>query len=228
MMEPGAEMYGWRAMDERRIRGLVVEEHREKLVLMWLCEQVAARYDHLELLIDRSMTVLDRVLRRLAERQYLVQYNLTIGERTWVLPTRDGLRACGLTYQSVLPSPNTLSHIATVNDVRLHIQTQAPQTVWVCERQLLAESARGSLVPDGVVIYQGGRVAIEVELTQKPGRAIKAKLERLEAQCDAIVYFCAPAVLASLTRMEQSGSWPKLSVRTLPRPWEAQRERMWR
>lgn len=190
--------------------------HRELMMLHWMCEQFAARFDHLEVLIGRSKATVSRLVDDLRRAGYVEARPIMVGEGLWVFPTRAGLKACGLTYRPVLPKSMSLAHIAAINDTRLHIQLRSEETRWVSERQLAKESLRIP-VPDGVAMYGGRRVAIEVELTRKHPRFVRAKLDYLEPHFDGVLYFCAPAPYRQLTAMAETGRWPNLGVRELPR-----------
>ena|ERR1700704_2864921 len=109
----------------------------------------------------------------------------------------------------------SLAHIAAINDVRLHIQHSSEETSWVSERRLVKENPGAGHLPDGVAIYEGRRVAIEVELTKKIPSIVKAKLDAIEPRFDAVVYFCAPAPYRQLKGLAETGRWPNLGVREL-------------
>jgi len=198
------------------MRGKVMG-HRRLMVLHWLCEQFAARYDHLEALIGTGRGPVAKLVTELRDTGYVETRKILAGEPIWVFPTRAGLKACGLTYRPVAPISMSLAHIAAINEVRLHIQLSSEETRWVSERQMVAEGCSGSLQPDGVAIHEGRRVAIEAELTRKGSRILKAKLNQIEPRYDAVVYFCAPAPYRRLKALAETGRWPNLGVRELPR-----------
>ncbi|HEY7830688.1 MAG TPA: hypothetical protein VIC06_09015 [Solirubrobacteraceae bacterium] len=114
--------------------------------------------------------------------------------------------------------------------MRLHIQSGAPGTRWICERELSVRGRGGwhrtfktrlprGHVPDGVAIHEGFRTAIEVELNTKPRREVCTKLDALEDRFDAVLYFCAPKQHRELTALRETGRWSKLEVREVPN-WE--------
>jgi hypothetical protein len=179
-------------------------------------EQYGARVDHLEALLGCGPRSARRVIARLRENGMISTRRLLVGERAWVMPTSTGLRAAGLTYDAWVPRVGGLAHVAATNDVRLHIQARAPGSEWVPERQLARERQPGEHLTDGVVILDGRRVAIEVELTVKSQQRVTAILDELNRRYDAVLYYCAPAPHRQLTTHEQSGRWPKLGVRELP------------
>jgi hypothetical protein len=133
-----------------------------------------------------------------------------------VFPTTAGLRAAGSSFGVWTPRVGLLSHVAAVNDVRLHIQGRSSVSEWIPERVLARDRKAGEHLPDGVVLTDGQRVAIEVELTVKSQSRVTAILDELSSRFDAIVYFCAPAPHRQLSELSETGRWPKLGVRELP------------
>jgi hypothetical protein len=213
---------GWRAAAPRSTsvrRG----EHeplrrRDIEVLGWLAEQYAGRIDHLEVLLDAGPRTVQRTLARLRAAGLVRTQRVLVGEPAWVLPTAAGMTACNSGFGAWRPRIGLLNHVATVNDVRLHVQGRAPCTEWIPERVLARDREAGEHLPDGVAIVEGRRVAIEVELTLKSRRRINAILDDLNMRFDAVLYFCAPSTHRQLTELAGTGRWPTLGVRELPRP----------
>ncbi|HYM53918.1 MAG TPA: hypothetical protein VES97_01040 [Solirubrobacteraceae bacterium] len=189
---------------------------RDLEVLGWLGEQYAARADQMEALLDCGPRTVQRVLARLRANGLVVTRLLLVGEPAWVLPTAAGLRACGSSFGVWQPRIGLLTHVAAVGDVRLHIQGRSPESEWVPERVLARDRKAGEHLPDAVVLAEGQRVAIEVELTVKSQRRVTGILDELTRRFDAVVYFCAPAPHRPLTELTGTGRWPTLGVRELP------------
>jgi len=114
------------------------------------------------------------------------------------------------------PRVGLLAHIAAVNHVRLHIQQRSPDSQWTPERTLARDRQAGQHLPDAVVLADGQRVAIEVELTVKSHRRVTGILDELGGRFDAVVYFCAPGPHRQLTQLADTSRWPTLGVRQLP------------
>ncbi|HEY7829899.1 MAG TPA: hypothetical protein VIC06_04970 [Solirubrobacteraceae bacterium] len=95
-----------------------VVQHRELMTLHWLCEQFAARYDHLEALVGKGRGTVSLMVTNLREAGCVESRKIMEGERMWVFPTRKGIKRCGLTYRPVTPGWMSLAHIAAINDVR--------------------------------------------------------------------------------------------------------------
>jgi hypothetical protein len=191
---------------------------RDLEVLGWVAEQYAARTDHLEILLDCGPRTVQRVLARLRNTELVTTRRMLVGEPAWVIPTTAGLRATGQSFAVWQPRVGLLAHIAAVNDVRLHVQARSPNSEWVPERLLARERHAGEHLPDGVVLVEGQRVAIEVELTVKSHRRVTAILDELTARFDTTLYFCAAGPHRQLTTLAEAGRWPTLGVRELPRP----------
>jgi hypothetical protein len=189
---------------------------RDLEVLGWLAEQYGARLDHLEVLLGAGPRTVQRTVARLHAAGLIRTERVLVGEPAWVLPTGAGMAACSSGFGVWRPRLGSLSHVAAVNDVRLHIQSLAPATEWVPERVLARDRGAGEHLPDGVAITDGTRVAIEVELTVKSRRRVTAILDELTARFDATLYFCAAGPHRQLTDLSESGRWPSLGVRELP------------
>jgi hypothetical protein len=186
-------------------------------VLCWLGEQYGARVDQLEILMGCGPRTVQRVTGRLRAAGLVTTRRLLVGDPAWVIPTSAGLRAAGQHFHTWEPRVGLLAHVAAVNDVRMHVQARSPESEWIPERLLARDRQAGAHLPDGVVITDGRRVAIEVELTVKSQRRVTAILDELTARFDAVLYFCAPGPHRQLTQLAETGRWPALGVRELPR-----------
>lgn len=189
---------------------------RDLDLLAWLAEQYGARTDQLERLLDCGPRTVQRVLARLRDAGLVTTRRLVVGDPAWVIPTGAGLRAAGHSLSIWQPRVGLLAHVAAVNDVRLHVQARSPESEWIPERILARERHAGEHLPDAVVLLDGQRVAIEVELTVKSQRRVTAILDQLTGRFDATLYFCAAGPQRQLTALAHSGRWATLGVRELP------------
>jgi hypothetical protein len=181
-------------------------------------EQYAARVDQLEVLMDCGPRTVQRTVARLRDAGFVELRRVLVGEPAWVFPTAAGLRACGSSFGVWSPRIGLLSHVAAVNDVRLHVQARSPGSEWIPERAIARDRTGREHLPDGVALVGGQRVAIEVELTIKSRRRVTAILDELAGRYDAIVYFCGPGPYRLLGEFADTGRWPKLGIRKLPAP----------
>lgn len=190
---------------------------RDLVALEWVCEQYAARSDQLAARLACKLRVAQRVAARLRERRLVDVQRVLVGEPAWVIPTVEGLRACGFSFGVWRPRLGALAHVAAVTDVRLHVQASAPGAEWISERVLAREkqSPREHLA-DGVVVLDGRRIAIEVELTVKSKRRTRAIIEELTGGYDAVLYYCAPGPHRLIGELASGGEWPSLGIRELP------------
>jgi hypothetical protein len=190
--------------------------------LNWMCEQYAARLDHLEALTGKGSTWSRNLVGRLREAGLVRMEQIVVGQPSWVIPTYKGLKACDLRYWIWKPKLGALTHISAANDVRIHVQAQKPGSEWLSERYLLAEAkeegkGRHGHVPDGVLLAEGHSVAIEVELSVKHMRRTEGFIDELARRFDGVLYYCGPGPYRKLKPLEESGRWRKLGVRQLPR-----------
>jgi hypothetical protein len=200
--------------------GTVVEpvvSRRDLDVLGWVGEQYAVRVDQLAAFLDCGPRTVKRVVARLREQRLVEVRRVLVGEPAWVIPTVKGLRACGLSFGAWRPTLGLLAHVAAVTDVRLHIQTSSPESEWVCERVLARErQTPQEHLADAVVLLDGRRIAVEVELTVKSKRRTHAIVDELIRRHDAVLYYCAPGPHRLISELSGDGAWPSLGVRKLP------------
>jgi hypothetical protein len=209
----------WRGVAPRsstaRRGGHEVLRRRDLEVVGWLAEQYGARADQLETLMGAGPRTVQRTVARLRDAGLVRTQRVLVDEPAWVLPTGAGMTACSSGFGVWRPRIGLLSHVAAVNDVRLHVQGRAPSTEWVPERVLARDRRAGEHLPDGVAITEGRRVAIEVELTVKSRRRVTVILDELVGRYDAVLYFCASGPHRQLTELAATGRWPQLGVREL-------------
>lgn len=189
---------------------------RDVETLRWLAEQYAGRIDHLQHLLGCGERQAQRVIARLRAHD-LVRYELlSAGEPRWVIPAPAGLRLSLTGFRPWRPNLMLLAHCAAVNDVRLHIEERSPDAVWTSERQLARKHGTKGHLPDGVVLVDGKRVAIEVELTPKSKTRTTSIITQLCSTYDTALYFAAPDAHDNLTELAATGKWPTFGVRELP------------
>jgi hypothetical protein len=189
---------------------------RDIETLRWLAEQYAARTDHIQTLLGCGGRQSQRVLARLRAHDLVTSRRLLANEVPWVTPTPKGMRLSATHFRVWPPNITLLKHLASVNDVRLHIEARSPAADWTSERVLARENDSRSHLPDAVVLLDGQSIAIEVELSLKSERRLKAILNNLSSEHDAILYFTSPAPRKRLIELAASGKWPKLGVREIP------------
>lgn len=189
---------------------------RDLQLLAWLCEQYGARVDQLAPLLGCGPRTVQRAVARMQAAGLVQTRRLLSGEPAWVIPTSAGLRVGGQRFGLWQPRIGLLAHVAAVNDVRLHIAERSPESEWISERQLARDRESGEHLADALVLTEGRRVAIEVELTVKSKRRLTAILDELTERFDSVIYFCAPGPRRLLAELDATERWPAVGVRELP------------
>jgi hypothetical protein len=194
-----------------------VLSRRDLDVLGWVGEQYAVRTDQLAVFLECGSRTVQRLLARLREQRLVEVRRVLVGEPAWVIPTVRGLRASGLSFAAWRPTLGLLAHVAAVTEARLHIQSRSPESEWVCERVLAREkqTPREHLA-DAVVLLDGRRIAVEVELTVKSKRRTTRIIDELTSRYDAVLYYCAPGPHRLIAELSAEGAWPSLGLRRLP------------
>jgi hypothetical protein len=191
---------------------------RDVELLVWMAEQYAARVDQVACWLGRSERTAWRSAARLEALGWVEAGRLLVGEPAWVWPTGRGLREAGAGFSKAwVPSVGRLSHVAAVNEVRLHVEARSPGSLWVPERVLARErSGPREHLPDGEVHVGGERHAIEVELVPKAKPRVVGVVEELSGRYDRVVYFCSAKARRQLEALAARNDWPRLALRDLP------------
>ncbi len=172
---------------EKRVRktrddkGSTKANDRDILVLTFIAEQYALRFDHIQELLNRfpgrgvnpdglSDSATRQVIARWKRAEWVYAEQLLAGEPIWVWPTKSGIQKFGLApYTSTPPALARIRHMHAINAVRLIIQTGEDE--WISERAIRAGKfyAKGETghTPDAILKTDDDVIAIEVELTQK-------------------------------------------------------------
>lgn len=190
--------------------GQVVLNKRDIDIMMWVGEQFAIRFDHLQLLAGQLSNVPSavsetglsykatyRITTRWVKAGLVVRKRIFMEEPLWLWLTPKGIRTVGLDVDSRPPAISRLAHIHAVNAVRIHVERRVKdQARWIGEREANAlrrnDDKKRHLV-DGEVEYRDGVVAgVEVELTQKRAARLNNILRELKREYDSVWYFAAP------------------------------------
>ena len=114
----------------------------------------------------------------------------------YVWPTRKGLDVVGAPYQYKKPAESRLRHIHAVNEVRFWVEERAKKKgdslEWFSDRDVnFDRNAEGKKHKvDAEVLYNGLKVAVEVELTQKTKTRLKEVFTELSVDYKRVWYFC--------------------------------------
>lgn len=196
---------------------------RQLNILKWIGEQYAVRMDHIQMLIGRTATQDTRVkgiasipitrkfvIGSWAKKGLICYEKLMQDKPSWVWLSGRGLYHTGLPYRSREPSIYLLNHFHYINAIRLVLETKGIES-WVSERKLrydieaklygqdnAARKAKKSHLPDGVIVYKGQEIAIEVELTRKSSSDLDVILGELDRKYQYVWYFAAPPARSAL------------------------------
>jgi hypothetical protein len=170
----------------RRDKGKKRITERDRLVLLWIAQQYAARLDQVRELLSRlpgrggkrisptglTLSAVLQVIGRWVDLGLVVYERVYDGEPGWVHVTGPGLRRLRLSYAMLSPADSTLPHLYNINRVRLDLEDRHPDYRWVSERTLRAAHSRREEgitlphIPDAQ-IWQPKAIALEVERSPK-------------------------------------------------------------
>jgi hypothetical protein len=131
--------------------GNVLVTERDWRVLLWLAEQYACRLDQVQYLLGqdagRGVKVEGQISESAArlvvarwERAGLAAHKkVFVKEPSWVWLTAKALHEFGLSYKPNIPSLVSLNHIYAVNQVRMTVEREHPDDIWISERQIRAD-----------------------------------------------------------------------------------------
>ena len=173
----------------RKDKGVHQLTSRDCLMLTWIADQYAMRFDHVrELLSEHAEGQTKGELLAIPTVQSKInkwvhagwaKYRRWLADGPgWVWVTKQGLAQIGQDdYRASPPSPTRLAHIYAVNAVRMQLDYDD----WTSERGLRADADCGSSkpIPDAVITSHGKEIAIEVEISIKKPNDLVEKMERL-------------------------------------------------
>jgi hypothetical protein len=202
---------------------------RDLELLEFISEQYVATEDQLARLLGRSPATARRWARAMRDGGLCRRELLIRGEPARVWLTGRGARRTKHGFHPWRGHLGKLDHIGAVFDLRLHVAAQVPEAGWVSERELFSRQAdehfgRGGEerrdaphVPDAeLVMPNGDRHALEVELTRKSKQRLAGILAELGERYDVVVYFCGgTAVQDAVTAGIPTALTRKIHVRDL-------------
>ncbi len=186
-------------------------------VLRLVSEQVAIPLDQLARFLDADDGETASFVAGLAKAGLARQRCFLAGQPAWVWLTSRGAALSGTRLAAIrIPSLRHLTHRRAINEVRLELESRAPEGRWLCERVVERRLDRNASIPDALFEIGGERHAIEVELNHKSRLALQHVIAFHSNRYDAVVYFCSPQTRPLLDEVRRSGCWPKLIVRSVP------------
>ena len=189
---------------------------REVVVLDLISEQGAVPLDQLARFLGIKPTEARKIARELQAIGCVEMKKLVEGDQPWVWLNSHGARLSSTGFDAMEPALNRLAHTRAINEARLLIAQRAPKAQWVCERALKTDYPKGAKIPDAVVIDDGNRAAIEVEITSKSASRLREIIDEHSSRYDGVVYYCSPRVLNLLMRIKEEMKNPRLFIQALP------------
>jgi hypothetical protein len=209
--DPWSQAPPWR---RARVRLTIPEQE----ALTIIAEHVTLPIDLLSRFLDRPLSQTQGLAAGLVLKRCLRHQRLLRDDFPWVWLSARGTRLAGAGQGRTPypPSLATLAHRRAIAEVRLHLRSRATQGRWVSEREVRSRRDAADRIPDAVFEIEGERHAIEVELSPKDRRSLRAAIAENSDRYDAVVYFCGARTMGALTRLKEAEHWPKLIVRALP------------
>jgi hypothetical protein len=200
---------------------------RDLEVLRWVGEQYAMPMAVVAELVARdgalSASSAPRVAARLAarlERPGYADRRPLLGHQ-WLVPSRKGLRAAGLSYGVEVPAEILLRHVAQVGQLRLYLERTYPTATWESERAIRQRCAGIPLRrADGGLYWSDDASATAIELERyikRPGRYLGVVTARDPAWNAGIWWFTPAGQVELLTaRLRAAGGGELHQVYPLP------------
>ncbi len=179
----------------RHDKGSIKANDRDIILLTWIAEQYACRFDNVVDLARSypgpganpegiSESAVRQVVDRWRRAGWVGYRQMLAGDPPWIWLTREGLAAYDLTqFKAAPPAISRLHHIHAINAVRLDIEME--DDTWISERMIRAgmyeppQTEKVKHIPDGILKTDEGDYAIEVEIRQKKPADIYHKMYAL-------------------------------------------------
>lgn len=199
----------------------VVLTDRDVDALRWVAEMYAARVDTLGKVLGRlggsDAALAGKTVWRLVDRWRRAgmaeRHRVVVGDPAWVTTTAEGRRVADAPWPSWPMRLSQLAHVRAVGELRDLIERKRSDLRWVCERELRRSQAldrrRGEHLADGLVVLGNGkRIAVEVELTAKTHERTAGIIGGLVAEpgIDAVWYFVADRARSPVLRAAEAES----------------------
>ena len=187
---------------------------RDLIVLRWIGEQHAVRFDHLQELLSRYSSngyakgarlhrsrIYQHINRWKSEK--LIESKVMRGHgKSWFWLTHKGLTTVELEFKYKELAFSKVNHTHAVNSVRLWLEERLSggqylpykRIDWMSEREVNRDRRqRGRKhIVDGALFYNDTWVGIEVELTPKHSWRLESIIEELQEDYENIWYFSLP------------------------------------
>ncbi len=189
----------------------------EVQVLVLIAEHVAIPMDLLARLLKIPRERAVRLMDEFASYRWVEVKQLLAADEPWVWLRRTGLDHSGTGFHRVTPSIWGLPHRRAICAIRVELEAEYPDGVWVCERALIKRRGFTHHVPDGVFEVrnsEGGleRWAIEAELSAKTIQEYREIAVDRTERYDRLLYYCTPHVSRLVRRVPGFPDNPRITI----------------
>ena len=201
---------------------------RDGELLAVVGEQYAVTVEQLASLVGRSFRTGRWLRDRWLKAGWVESRPLLAGGPSFLWLAPDGRRVARSPYRVWKPNAGLAPHIEAVTEIRLLLERHLRLGEWECERSLAREAWSRSEprehLPDGVLVTEQGRIAVEVELTLKSRARLDSIVSDLGERYQQVWYFAAPQLVPVLTEIATAVRWQNIRVHhNPPLPYELQR-----
>jgi|GEM_PF-6712115 len=180
-------------------------------VLRLLSEQVAMPTDQVAMFLAVDVAAAKQLVGT-CESHGWVHGGDFAGERDmWWWLRAGGVPWAGTGFGYELPASTSLEHHRGVNEARFQLECAFPDGEWLCERGIRRRNV-AKPIPDGVFRIGNAEWAIEVELTAKNAKRIRAKVDALLHAYEKIHFYCSQTTIRQLERVQAACGENRLVV----------------
>lgn len=193
---------------------------RDSELLFLIGEQYAVTLPQLARLTRRRLHTARALRDRWKRAGWIDSRPLAIGTPSFVWLTGRGRALAQSPYRLWDANPGLALHIEAVTNVRLLLERALDLGEWECERSIAQRFARdpGSRghLPDGLLLSDQQRIAVEVELTLKSRVRLQAIIDELSVAYDRVWYFAPERLAATLAELASATPFGNVAVHRYP------------
>jgi len=188
----------------------------ELKALRVIAQQVTIPMDQLARFLRLSVADTEGLVSSLWLTGWVLSERMVGQKDWWVSLRRGGAVKAGLGLRGRRPSPASLPHHRAINEARLQLEVEYPNGRWMCERELWLLAGRTANVPDGMLLVNEKRYAVEVEISRKTARRTRETIERRLKKYDGVIYFCGARSMSMVKDIQAELGSVSLVVRAVP------------
>jgi transposase len=178
-----------------------------------LLEQNAITVGQLARFLRVSRSEMKRFVAEAVDEKWVAARQSITGDDEWVWLDYRGAELTGSRFQVVMPGFKDLRNWRALNEARLKVEGSSRDVEWTCKRKMQATKRSMGRLPDAIVRIGKQRHVVEVELSYKKGKRLRAKIAEYERKYDGVLYFVPDEILKQFERLEiTKKAFPKLMV----------------